>query len=393
MDLWPHRFLVTWAVGFISVLAALAVFNAAVDPYLMFNTRRISGFNDQKSPGEFTQELMTKAYDALRETRRTLVFGSSVVDWGLDTRDPAWPAGVRPIYNFGIPGSGPRLAYLQLRYVLSRQHPDLVVLGLDFATFLTVVSKVPQFFEPAVEARLITSRDGSAIRARQRVLDTLLASISLDATLDSISTVSASINIDPPNAPVPDRDHIPASDLWMIKTYEKAQMDSTVMPFVRAFLDLCMRHGINVIVLIDPTHADALEIFDRLGFWQTYEDWKRELVKLTSGYNGPEGLYRVRLWDFSGYNANTIGIAKSRTPSQPEGLWFDNLHHTQALGNLELRRIFANEEMGFGVLLDRANVEAHIQEIRRQQQVYRRAYRSDANRVLKILEDAHHFHW
>lgn len=381
----PGKFLRTWGVGFVSTLAALAAFNVSVDPYLMFDTRRISGFNARKAENTWHHELMIKAYDAPRSAPRTLVLGSSVVDFGLDSLDPAWPARVLPIYNLGFIGNGdPRLGYLYLQHVLSKQNLDLVVLSLDFQVFLT---GGPKHSDPAIEARLNT--DGNGIQNRQRVLDTLHASISLDATLDSISTVAASIDNDGVNfiggnIPVRNQSSIPVMDLFLSTWYQQARMDLTMMPFVRAILDLCEHLGIDVIVLINPTHADALEIFDLIGQWDAFEDWKRELVMLTSKYDAPGNRHNVRLWDFSGYHPTTIGIATSGYGWEACDLWMDSVHYTSALGSRILRRIFA---------LDRENIEAHIDAIRQRRGVYRQTYPADVQRVFAIFEDARQYQW
>jgi hypothetical protein len=398
MDIAPRKFLVTWVVAFVVALAALAAFNVAVDPYLLFDTPRISGFNAQKSEDVYRHELMIKVYDAPRRVPKTLVLGSSVVDLGLDSLDPAWPELARPVYNLGFIGGGdPRLGYLYLQYILSRQDLSLIVLGLDFQLFLKSDAKdSARFNDPSVEARLAIDHQG--IRVRQQLLDALQASISMDATRNSLSTVAASIekhgaNFIGGNIPVMSIPPVSVTGFYMGVLYRRARMDSKDMTYVRAILDLCKSRGIDVIVIINPMHSDVLEVFDRLGLWSAFENWKRELVTLSSERDGPPRRVGVKIWDFTGYDSNTIGIGVLDRSWEKQRLWLDGIHYDKPLGSLILRRIFANEKMEFGATLDRTNVEDHMLAIRQAREVYRKAHPGAAQRVLDMIEDSRQYRW
>lgn len=82
-----------------------AMFNFVVDPYSMFNMPRIDRFNGRKATAE-SQERLIEAYDVFPTSSKTLLFGNSRVDRGLDGRMPQWPSNERPVHNLAVGGSG-----------------------------------------------------------------------------------------------------------------------------------------------------------------------------------------------------------------------------------------------------------------------------------------------
>lgn len=399
MNKQSKRFLRTWVLACIVLVAVVAIFDVIMDPYLLFGTPRLTGFNARK-PAVDTQERLMKAYDVLRATPNTLILGSSIVDLGLDAQDPAWPAHDGPVYNLALAGGGPYTSYRYLQHVMSKRHLALVVLGLDFQFFLAVADPIP--VTPDFESRLAVTSDGStnAAQSWQHIRDLFQATLSLDALTDSVATLGANLNGESSDlvaggnldyvilrrltAAAGSYPDVAMEDLLTIRRFGGKQINQPVMADVRAILDLCESHGARVILFINPVHAEQFEILHLLGYWQAYEGWKRELVALTAKYPSADGRSRIPLWDFSGYDPySTETVPMDRHVMH----WFWNhAHYTRSLGNAIVRRIFGAGDAHFGVQLSPESLEPHLTAIREQQRLYREHHPADVRRVRDLYD-------
>jgi hypothetical protein len=393
-------FLRTWLTVCIASAAVVCAFDAVMDPYLVVGVPRIAGFNSVKPAVDLQQHLM-KAYDVIRAKPSTLILGSSRVDLGLDARDSEWPAQVRPVYNLGFAGGGPYVSYRYLQHVISQRHIVLVVLGLDFEYFLGD-QEADKAEQRELDSHLATAPDGAfkAHRISQHVWDIFQATLSLDALIDSVATLASNLAGDSSDLVagnwnwgnyrhVSDRAGsyplVVGMDLVTIRSFYKRQRrDPRAMENVRAILDLCESQETQVILVINPVHADDLELLGQLGYWQAFEDWKRELVALTSKYRAVNGRTPIALWDFTGYNAystETVSADGRRLR------WFwDSLHYTHSLGKLVVQRIFGAGDVAFGVILDEGTIERHHAAIREQQKLYRSRQPADTQRVHELYK-------
>jgi hypothetical protein len=383
------------------VLAMLAaLLNAIVNPYLLFDVPRIAGFNARK-PAVDTQERLMKTYDVLRAAPNTLILGSSMVDLGLDAQHPAWPPHDRPVYNGALAGGGPYSSYRYLQHVMSRRHVALVMLGLDFQFFLTVPDYTP--VTPEFESRLAVRRDGS-INVGQRwqhLHDLFQGTISLDALTDSVATLAANLNGESSDLAAGNWDSVShrrltaamgsfplvvGQELFNIRRFSGKQINPLVMADVRAILDLCESHGTRVILFINPTHAEGLEILDLLGYWPMFEGWKRELVTLAARYPAADGHSRITLWDFSGYDSySTEAVPMDRHAMH---LFWDCIHYTRTLGDAIVTRMFGAGDGQFGVLLTPETLESRLTAIREQQRLYRERHPAAVRRVQNLYDSA-----
>lgn len=402
MERESQLFFRTWALAIIVLVAVVIAVNAIMDPYLLLNAPRTGGINARK-PVEFKDERLIKAYDVLRTAPRTLLLGTSTFDIGLDARDPMWPEHDRPAYNLGfIGGCNPYISYRYLQHVVSQHRLSLVVLGLDFEFFLK--GRWPsQCMDPEAESRLVMTRDGSvnANRSWQHMLDLFQATVSLDALSESAATFLGNVNGELPdfvsgNIPetLPKMFGAPmgayptaARDLFHLRDYfgyRNEEVDESIMAEERTILDLCESRGISVILIINPVHADMLEILDRLGYWHAFEGWKRELVALTARYPDAEGRSRIPLWDFSGYDSYST---EAMPPDGHAMHWFWNTdHYTHALGDVIIKRILGTGRADFGVLLTPETLEPHLSDIREKQRLYREYRPADVRRVRELYD-------
>ena len=100
----PRRFIRIWLTTLAGLAALVVMVNLLVDPYDVFGTPRIAGISTFK-PKADDHPMLAKTYQVARVRPATVVIGTSVADIGIDASDPVWPQAMRPVYNFGIPGS------------------------------------------------------------------------------------------------------------------------------------------------------------------------------------------------------------------------------------------------------------------------------------------------
>lgn len=384
----PQGLLAIWL--FVSTAAAVgcALFNVAMDPYLVFGTPRVAGLNARK-PAVTTRQLTMKAYDVLRAAPATLLLNSSGVALGIDARNSAWPR--PPVYNLAVPGGTPYISHRYLQHTLSRVRPQLVVIGLQYDVFLLAQDRSGR---EDFERRLLVTRQGIANDKQrfQYLYDFFHSAFSLDSLLDSGATLTANIIDRPPDlvdgnwkvdTPV-------ASPRWssLVKTafidqlrtqylVAHPRVDPLVFSDLTATVELCLANDIQMVLSINPLHADMMEIMDLSGHWEQFEDWKRELVALVKRYEDASG-HRIPLWDFTGYDAYST---ESVTPDHVLQWFFDPVHYTPALGDIVIKKITGTSNSNFGVLLNSEIIEPHLASIREQRRLYRDSQLESVYRV------------
>jgi hypothetical protein len=301
----------------------------------------------------------------------------------------------RPVYNLGIGAGSPYVSYRYLQHVMAQHHPSLVVLGLDFEYFLTVEEADRHVRAHTFESRLVVTREGRPNPGWrwQQIRDAFQAVFSLDALLDSVSTLTVNLSggaADFVSGDVHD-DYgtiagtyplVAAVDMGTIQGWRGKSRNQFAMGDLRAILDLCQSNGARLILFMDPVHADELEILDILGYWKEFEGWKRDIVALIAGYQHDSGQSRIQLWDFTGYDSYS---SEAVLTDQHVLRWYlEPRHYTKALGDGIVRRILGAGDPNFGTLLEPDNLERHLAVIREHQRQYREHQPADALRVREL---------
>ena len=379
------------AVPLLSLVICLL--NILVDPYSLFASRNWLYTVNSRAAGISTvNERMTKSYDVLRKAPNSLILGTSSVDVGLDARSPAWPRATMPVYNLGIFSIDLHGMYQYLRHVIRAQPISLVVIGVDFDQFLG------RWVHPLAEKDQIRL-DRPPVGVWPQ--DFLRGSLSFDALADSINAVANEAIGEHPkylagNRPEDDfwlfkRREGPAGFFWItdirnisvaaLKPVSLSQIDD-----LHAIVELCRVNDIRAIIVINPIHVNLLETYSRLGYWQAFENWKRELVSMTM----PLGDERrppvnIELWDFSEYDQ----YSTTDLPQATDWFW-DSNHYTRRLGDLMLRRIFTSGDPEFGVRLSPDTIEQHLQMTRERQLQYRLTHLGAVESLQQLFKDTPH---
>ena len=262
---------------------------------------------------------------------------------------------------------------------------------MDFEYFLTIAeASHPE--NPEFEARFAVTRNGAANpdQSKEHIRDLRNAIFSLDGMTDSAITLAANfgaMSISPAIERGPSKGSYPIValvDIMTIKSWRNKEINQFAMADMQAILDLCESRGTDVILMINPTHVDQLELLDLMGYWQKFEDWKRRLTELAAKYPRMNGGSGIPLWDFTGYDSYST---EAVLPARHIMHWFwDPRHYTKALGNIVIRRIFDRGDEEFGALVSAENIESHLIAIREQQRRYRESHQADVQRVRNLYD-------
>ncbi len=402
----PRRFIASFFLLVLLMAAAVAGFNAIVDPYLLFDMPRQAGFNAVK-PAVENHEWEMKAYQAPRLQARTIVLGSSRSDLGFDPAHAPWPRVLEPIYNLSLTGSGLDDSLKYVRHMISangqRLPTQMLIVGLDFESFLHRQSPVNRQAEAAPpsenDERLATLADGKPNPARtlRRWQDVATGLLSLDAIADSLDTIVAN-RLGGSQPDLEANGHLSEgrfrqwgeadgfATLFRQKNLQAVQQmmqphqqlgsagDPDGMNSVRRMLDFAGAHGMRLLLVVQPAHASRLDLLSAMGYWDDYEHWKRALTACVAQarVRGQD----VALWDFGGYEFYATESVPAANDRHTRMKWYwDPVHYSSALGDLMVSRMLDHDDTaGSGVELTPDNLESDLAQTRADLQAYRLAH-------------------
>jgi hypothetical protein len=347
-------FVVAWAAATLGLLSGVAVFDAAVDPYLVFGAPRIAGFNAVKPETE-THTALAKKYLFARAHARGLIIGDSKADIGLDPESVAWPADARPVFNDGVPGVTIDTMLEHLRHDLEAAPIRRVLVTIELQGLLAPALPVPggDGGQRSVAVPFVTKATSEKI----------LALLSVDALFGSVATVAAQharnvadmtdlgstsegglrgdVAAEGERALFAQKDADLTDRFARLAVFLKAQPEVGAHRFdiVAEMIRLCRAHGAELDIVIPPYHKDYLDIVARAGFAPGFDAAKARLAGMVAAA-GPG----VRLWDFLGYDA----YSTEAVPAVGEmRWWWEPTHFRKVLGEKLLGTVYQGET-GFG---------------------------------------------
>lgn len=361
---------------FLVVCLLGAGFNYLVDPYSLFGTRRIPGFNEFK-PAASEKIRVIKPYMASRARPMVVIGGNSRPEMGLNPQSGCWEGADQPVFNTGIPGAD---VFMQTRYVqhaVESGKAQRVLIGVDFLDFLVDSSKPTGEIDwkrlgKSFEGRLNSGlKDGPGANMDfQKSEDIFSGLFSLVALGDSVMTVASQRDKDSATRREdgfnPGFDYRPIirnegqSVLFRQKNQEVRKrlqqknlgvLDShgqRTMPLeaLRRFLEWAHARGIDVVLFINPYHSDYLIQIEMAGKWSLFEGWKRQLSITAEEYSVP-------LWDFNAFDRYSTESPPASTDKHSILQWFwEPAHYRHELGDLMLSSML-DRQCGQGRLPDK----------------------------------------
>jgi hypothetical protein len=358
-----RRYLHHWLLLLLLLSTATALFNYLVDPYGLFNTQRIEGFNARK-PLAASHVRITKPYQVLNQAPRTLIMGNSRPEIGLDPANPCWPPATRPIFNLSLPGSSIFLQARLIQHALTTEKVEHLLWGLDFIDFFKPHShgnshwiapnrKLPH------EKRNRVNSDGTINHGYtwHVIHDHFQALASLNAIKDSIITIIKQSN--PFTSTIREDGFNPAFDYleiihwegqWVLFAQKLEELNrifsrkeltlytpgnrwSPEFEDLQRMLEYTKTKDVKVTLFINPYHVEYLSTIAANGHWEAFEDWKRHLASLAAAAG-------VTLWDFGIVNPLTSEKIPARTDKKTTMRWFwEPAHYRKELGDLMLSQM------------------------------------------------------
>ena len=384
------RFLLTWSVALLVMLALVAGFNTIINPYEVFAWHRIAGINDFK-PVTKNHVALAKAYQIERARPITVVLGTSRAYVAIDAANPVWPEANRPVYNYGTPKSSMSdVLFRELREAWGTGRLRHAVAILDVPTFL---EQDPPLTRGPNERRLFFLDDGgpNPDRLSQHLSDAFLSVVTLGALVDSMSTVLARKGGDMVLDLRPDGTANAADFLEVARAEginalftQKDQWDLSridefrsilagwhgAMPnigILREMIQFCRSHDVTLTLILGSSHADQLEIYREAGLWPYIEKLKVDLAHLVAEAHSDS----ITAWDFVEYGPYTTETVPPPGDRVTRMRWFwEPVHFTRALGEVMLNRVYHGTPADFGAPLTEATVDARNRLVRDQQRAF-----------------------
>lgn len=378
-----------------SVLAlALAVgCNWLADPYAIFGSPRIAGFNAAK-PAIETHGRIFKMVGYLDQPIDALILGTSRAQNGLNPKHPAF--GDLRAFNFAMAAQPYAETALIFKQVSDRNPLRTAVVGLDFF---------------AANAYLPFTNDFTAENfARDRKWKLLL---SFDTLKDSQKTLFQTGK--PPVAPNAarlnkrkkfDKHAFLASEqgyMWggtylpapfcrfALDAEPGSAQHEPPLEQLRALIALAHQRKIALALFISPSHARQWETLAALGLWDRWEEWKRRLVEINEQEAARAGRPAFPLWDFSGYNRVTSENLPDADDRNAEMFgYIESSHYKPNIGDWVLDRLFDTTDEqrpapnDFGVRLSSANIAAHLADVRSARARYRQGHAPDIAEIAAL---------
>jgi hypothetical protein len=350
-----HRFLIT----VFALLGTIAALNALIDPFGLLGAPVFAGINQVKAPGN---DRFFKPIAIELDQPRTVFVGTSRVSVGLDPHDlPGDNA-----YNLGLLGSSTAEHIAFARYAIDRAPVDRLIIGLDFASFISPTEFSPSFklailgpfaFWRALPEMLISQ---SAL-LQSRIAFTQSRRHAKPRYADDGMLLAAN---EPSDGSTPTQRILRKVDEYA-RFYHWASGPEAALPEFGAFLAQ-LPPRVAVFAYVTPAHAALSEALDPSSLGPVYDSWLRRVTAICAEHHVP-------LWDFNGYNrVTTVPFATSGED------FFDGAHTTPAIGRLILDTLLRGAVVSdFGVRLTPDMLPAYLETRHAGAQGWRRDHPED----------------
>lgn len=343
-----NKFNITAILATVILLFVNIFINVLVDPYYIFKTPLIKGFNAIK-PDIKKQERLTKVleFKLHKNDIDTLFLGSSRVDYAINPYYYDKITG-KKAFNFGIKGSiiSDSLEFVKLA-TYHNPHIKTIIVGIDLFGFGIPINNNNNNKPTSDKLYYSPSIKLSEIATVLLSYDALLSSFkTIDYNIHNNNDVDfdvRGIKIEKINYSSYDE---AMSDLGLYINkyvfYRDFKLCDQKIDELRKIKKICDENNINLIVFINPTNFVYLQGIKTSNNWGNYLTWKKKIAEITP------------FIDFSGYsNITTEKLAKNMV------YYFDSNHYKSIVGDklidrfTEKNKVFEN----FGIIVTKQNVD------------------------------------
>jgi len=408
----PASYLKVLLVCITGLLLAVAGFNLLVDPFWVFDTPTIAGFSADKTQ-YYKHTRMAKAHQVRLLKPGGIILGTSRAEHGLDPEHPGWEPKSRPVFNLALSSGRISEALAYLQHANSVNRLNQVVLAVDFFMF-----DASELYGKGYDETRLDMKE-QFMPSSGWIKDLTSSLLSIDALIASVETVRTQGKTDF----VPYRRngfHNPGANWNRIQQagghraamlsnlrYDMVAEDGWSLfrlrngsnnryPTLKAFRELvefCIHEDIRLVVLISPVHVIKLEVLYQFGLWDEFEYWKRELTRIVADARRKDRGGYVELWDFTGYNSITTEPFPAKGDDQTRMRWYwEGSHYRKEAGDLVLDRVLnytaenRTVPAWFGVKLSPDMIDDHLDEIRRQRNIFASEHTTVISEVTNLIE-------
>lgn len=360
---------------FASSLLSIIVLNYLVDPFSIFNTNKVEGFNKYKPESDRRQRL-SKSYIVEKKCPENLIMGNSRA-LAISETYKAWASS--NTYNYALSSASMYEVYRYFQHATSNCNIKTVLLSLDVLLFEKGKDISGQF----KEERLSVTKQGKETKNRfkaylQDSIPALLSTTAFKASLKTIrkqketitKTFSCSLAQKNHQRILNKGGHFNFINkenrglFKLLSNINSSRQMQLSLGYFSQFLQHAYVSNIRVILFFSPSHASFYETIYASGYQEKYKKWKREVVKINEKLSLSTNSKKYKLYDFSGYNSITEEEIPS--PKHPEkGMkWFwESIHYKEELSYHILDRVFNNirencpTPKDFGKKINIANID------------------------------------
>lgn len=373
----------------VALLLVVGGFNLVVDPFAMYRLSTRDGLNSYK-PATFTRMRLFKAYEVRQVAPRTIILGSSRSHLGFSCAHAGLRALDGPCYNLAFDGALPREMRAYLEHAARIAPLRTVVLGLDSFHLVNGPSSTRPDFDGRVLYSEAAPRAATWVTGDLRLLttwDTLRTSVETVQRQHEASpgwfapdgqrlgevffhTAEPTFIADGPRAYFDsiDRqeiaDQTPAPDVPNGSAAPPDAPQMHALDDVRSIVRFCLERGIDLRILLTPSHVHQYEIARAVGAWPRIVQSKRDLVTLLDEEAARTGRPAPPLWDFLRYSSVTTETPPATGSRDEFQFYWDSSHFKQVVGDAVLDRVTgAAAPRGPADLGDRltaANIDAEL---------------------------------
>lgn len=375
-----RRYFIHFLLAVLLMTAALAGFNWWVDPYAIYRDRE--ALLKQSHPILVMNERVFKTVGLARTRADVVILGTSRTDIGIGREHEAF-AGMR-VLNLATFGQPIQETRRLMERAVEQGQPKTIVVGLDFFAFNMLFvppsDYVEENYSPWRPYSLMLSV--SALSDSWAAAHRKVPSAGDCCYADGFRTPQALSGL----AGNYRKNFIGNERMYLLEKYLpypacrfsfSGSGEENSLGDFRAMVRLARQRGIDLRLFISPSHARQWETLAVAGLWEQWEDWKRQLVRINEEESGKSAA-AFPLWDFSGYDEVSTEAVPSAGDKKGAMRWYsDSSHYTPELGKRIVRRMFAADGEAWGLVLNGANVEAHLAQVRSARGRYRAAHPQD----------------
>lgn len=325
---------VTLLTTFILILGLLGTFNYLVDPFGIYPSPEIPGFNRIKIAASLTHDRLHKAFQIIYQKPKSILFGSSRVKYGFKDVNFQKLIG-QNYFNASINAIQMHDIYLYLEHTL-RYQPNIenVMVGLDFFSFckqkLDQTSDIDFLNHP--------------LFLFMNIPKTLF---NKEVLRNSFKTINDNIHSKEEESYILKVGEIPYVKDFFNRYYSNYEIDPEALETLKNMVTTCQTRGINLVLFINPTKAIYWELIYQNGKWPIVEELKKEICQIHP------------IWDFSGFNSVTMETVDLGSP-----LFHEVSHYRPIVGELIIKKIAHNDQTipDFGMLLTPETIQASFKQ-------------------------------